>query len=184
MPCLPWAHISFCWFCHAVPHFSLYIASSLLTQANKNILPNKSIASTRWYPATLLIIAPLWKSGGYTGFALSFCHNSDETWISLRPVGQSWSNFWWSIIRVGKRKAALGFGSDWIKTLVSMATESAHWLTMGKNDGSSFSLLFLSDFAGNEDKHKISDEFEFRPDRTTPYRVRCPWASQKFPIDL
>ena len=32
--------------------------------------------------------------------------------------------------------------------------------------------------------HKISDEFEFRPDRTTDYRVSCPWATKKFPIDL
>ena len=32
--------------------------------------------------------------------------------------------------------------------------------------------------------HKISDEFEFPPDRTTDYRVSCPWASKKFPIDL
>ena len=58
-----------------------------------------------------IVIAPLWKSGGYTGFALSFrnsvvpwfCHNSDKTWISLRPVGQYWSNFIWSIIRVWER---------------------------------------------------------------------------------
>ena len=27
--------------------------------------------------------------------------------------------------------------------------------------------------------HKISDEFEFRPDRTTDYGVSCPWASKK-----
>ena len=32
--------------------------------------------------------------------------------------------------------------------------------------------------------HKISDEFEFRPDQTTDYGVSCPWASKKFPIDL
>ena len=32
--------------------------------------------------------------------------------------------------------------------------------------------------------HKISDEFEFRPDRTTDYGVSCPWASKKFPTDL
>ena len=38
--------------------------------------------------------------------------------------------------------------------------------------------------AGNEDMHKISDEFEFRPDRTTDYGVSCPWASKKFPIYL
>ena len=34
-----------------------------------------------------------------------------------------------------------------------------------------FGLLVL---AGNEDMHKISDEFEFRPDRTTDYEVSCP----------
>ena len=47
----------------------------------------------------------------------------------------------------------------------------------GENNVSTFSLLFFQIFfklAGNEDRHKISDEFEFRPDRTTPYRVRCP----------
>ena len=57
----------------------------------------------------------------------------------------------------------------------------------GENDVSTFSLLFCIRFfkvAGNEDRHKISDEFEFRPDQTTPYRVRCPWASEKFPVDL
>ena len=32
--------------------------------------------------------------------------------------------------------------------------------------------------------HKISDEFEFRPVRTTDYGVSCPWASKKFPIYL
>ena len=29
-------------------------------------------------------------------------------------------------------------------------------------------------FVGNEDIHNISDEFEFRPDRTTDYGVNCP----------
>ena len=43
-------------------------------------------------------------------------------------------------------------------------------------------ILFI--LAGNEDMHKISDEFEFWPDRTTDYGVSCPWASKKFPIDL
>ena len=57
-----------------------------------------------------------------------------------------------------------------------------------ENDVSTFSRLFLirSFFilVGNEDMHKILDEFEFRPDRTTDYGVSCPWASKKFPIDL
>ena len=53
----------------------------------------------------------------------------------------------------------------------------------GENGVSTFSrlLLILSFFilAGNEDMHKISNEFEFRPDRTTDYGVSCPWACKK-----
>ena len=45
-----------------------------------------------------------------------------------------------------------------------------------------FGLLVI--LAGKENVHKISDEFEFQPDRTTDYGVSCPWVSKKFPIDL
>ena len=34
--------------------------------------------------------------------------------------------------------------------------------------------------AGNKDMH-IMNEFEFRPDQTNDYGVRCPWASKKYP---
>ena len=47
-----------------------------------------------------------------------------------------------------------------------------------------FSVVFnpiLIILADNEDMHKISDEFEFRPDWTTDYGVSCPWASKNFP---
>ena len=40
-------------------------------------------------------------------------------------------------------------------------------------------ILFI--LAGNEDMHKISDEFEFWPDRTTDYWVSCPWGLKNFP---
>ena len=33
-------------------------------------------------------------------------------------------------------------------------------------------ILFI--LAGNKDIHKSLDEFEFRPDPTTDYRVSCP----------
>ena len=32
----------------------------------------------------------------------------------------------------------------------------------------------LFELAGNEDMHNILDEFEFRPVRTTDYKVSCP----------
>ena len=45
----------------------------------------------------------------------------------------------------------------------------------GENDVSTFSRLFfnliLFILAGNEDMHKISDEFEFRPDQISDYGV-------------
>ena len=47
-----------------------------------------------------------------------------------------------------------------------------------ENDVSTFSrvvfgpILFI--LAGNEDMHKISDEFEFQSDWTTDYEVSCP----------
>ena len=37
-------------------------------------------------------------------------------------------------------------------------------------------ILFI--LAGNEDMHKISEEYDFRPDWTTDYGVSCPWASK------
>ena len=88
--------------------------------------------------------------------------------------------------------ASLGVGkgcfeADWIKTLVPIATESPHWLIMGKWCLHLFLVAFdpiLFILAGNQDTHKILDEFEFRPGRTTDYGVSCPWASKKFPIDL
>ena len=41
------------------------------------------------------------------------------------------------------------FGTDWIKTLVYMATESAHRLIMGKMISSPFLCCFLLDFFSN-----------------------------------
>ena len=62
------------------------------------------------------------------------------TWISLKPVGQSWSNFMCSIIGVGER--------------------------LHKVLGQIGSKLW---FPWQQNMHKISDEFEFRPDRTIDY---------------
>ena len=48
----------------------------------------------------------------------------------------------------------------------------------GENDVSTFSRLFFDPILlilpGNEAMHKILDEFEFQPDRTTDYGVSCP----------
>ena len=103
-----------------------------------------------------------------------------QTWISLKPVDQSWSNFMCSITGEGERLHKV-FEQTGLKL---MATESPHWLKMGKTMSPPFSVVFnliLFILAGNEDMHKISNEFEFRPDRTPDYRVSRPWASKKFP---
>ena len=88
---------------------------------------------------------------------------------------------------LGWGKAALGFGADQIRTLVSMATDSSHRVIMGKRASSRFlgcfdRILFI--LAGNYDIHRSLHEFEIRPDPTTDNGVSCPWASEKNPIDL
>ena len=74
-------------------------------------------------------------------------------------------------------KAALDFGPDRIRTLVSMATESSHRVIMEKTVSPLFSEvfhLFLFILAGNDDMHESSDEFDFRPDWTTDCGASCP----------
>ena len=46
-----------------------------------------------------------------------------------------------------------------------------------------FDRIFVK-LAGNEDRHKITDEFEFRPDRISHFRVTCPCGRIKFSIDI
>ena len=63
----------------------------------------------------------------------------------------------------GGGKAALGFGADQIRTVVSMATDSSHRVIMGKRAPSRFSTVFdriLFILAGNYDIHKNLHEFE------------------------
>ena len=63
------------------------------------------------------------------------CRPHFQTWISLKPFGQSRSDIICSITGVGER----------LKTLVSMATESPHWLIMGKMVSPPFLGCFWSD---------------------------------------
>ena len=46
-----------------------------------------------------------------------------------------------------------------------------------------FDRIFIK-LAGNQDRHKISDEFEFRPDWISHLGVTYPWGRFKFSIDL
>ena len=90
-----------------------------------------------------------------------------QTWISLKPVGQSWSNFTCSITGVGERLH---------KVLGQIGSKQKAPIEWGKRCCHLFSVVFdliLFILAGNEDKHKISDEFEFWPDWTTDYGVSC-----------
>ena len=46
-----------------------------------------------------------------------------------------------------------------------------------------FDQTFIK-LADNQDRHKISHEFEFRPDQISHFGVMCPWRRMKFSIDL
>ena len=77
----------------------------------------------------------------------------------------------------GGGKASVDFDPDWIRTLVSMATDSSHRVIMGKRRhhvfSNAFDLIFFK-LAGNDDMHESLDEFEIWRDTTTDYGVSCP----------
>ena len=109
-----------------------------------------------------------------------------RTWICLKPVGPSWSNLTCSITGGGERlhNVLRQIGSKLWCPWQQKAPIDLKW---GNWCLHLFSVAFdpiLCILAGNEDMHKVSNEFEFWPDRITDYRVSCPWVSKKFPIDL
>ena len=69
----------------------------------------------------------------------------------------------------GGGKASVGFYPDRIRTLVSMATDSSHRVTIGKTASrflNAFDLILFI-LAGNDDMHESLDEFKIWPDSTT-----------------
>ena len=141
--------------------------------------------------------SPAVKKGGLYWICLvlpEFCHSviiQMKLEYLLRPVGQCWSNFIWSIIRVGERlhkvlgqiglKLWFEFQLDWISHFG--VTCPCGWIKFSIGILwclHLFSVVFdpiLLILAGNEDMHKISEEFVFQPDWTTDYGVSCPSAS-------
>ena len=75
---------------------------------------------------------------------------------------------------------ALSFEQDQIGTLVSMATDSSHWVIMWKSCSHSSTFIFdriffiLADNQGIYYIYYISYEFEFQPDSTKDCGVSCP----------
>ena len=95
-----------------------------------------------------------------------------QTWISLKPVGQSWSNFMCSITGVGG--GCIRFWDRLDQNSGFHSNRKPPLTYNGENDVSTFSRLFLiRSFLYLRTRKKISDEFEFRPDRTTDYGVSC-----------
>ena len=104
-----------------------------------------------------------------------------QTWISLKPVDQSWSSFisniTWERLHKVVGQIRLKFWFPWQQKAPIDLKRCVHI----------FSVVFYPNLlilAGNEGMHNISVELEFRLDRTTDYGVSCPWASKTFPIDL
>ena len=70
-----------------------------------------------------------------------------------------------------------GFRPDWIRTLVSVATDSSHRVIMGKRRYHVSLVVFywkVFILTDNDAIDKSLYEFEIRPDRITDYIVRFP----------
>ena len=106
-----------------------------------------------------------------------------RTLISLKPIGQSWSNFMCSITGGGERlhNVLREIGSKLWRPWQQKSPVDLQW---GKWCLHLFSVAFdwiLFILAGNEDMHKILDKFEFQPDWTADYGVSCLERLKIFP---
>ena len=83
-----------------------------------------------------------------------------------------------------KSRTSLNFGQIGSLTTELAALERlkiSHRLIMGKYCLHASSFIFnwiIIKVAGNQDRRKSSDEFDFGPDQTTHFRVTCPWMTK------
>ena len=175
------------------PIFFLMNVSLLLKELIFDFLAHLSRRLTRWAYSIAMVRRPSVVVRRRPHFQSKKISNNQELIQSdLKPV-----YLWSQLANLDQILcvASLGWGKGCIRFWGRLDENSGFHgnrkppLTYnGKNDVSTFSRLFLIGsffiLAGNEDMHKISDEFEFPPDWTTDYGVSCPWASKVFPIDL
>ena len=67
-----------------------------------------------------------------------------------------------------------------LKGRKTLTHQSIHRLIMGKCCLHASLLIFdwiIINVAGNQDRHKSLDEFDFRPDQTSHFGVTCPWMT-------
>ena len=74
------------------------------------------------------------------------------------------------------------FWPDWTANYGALEhLKNSHRLIMGKCCFHASSFIFdriIIKVAGNWDRHKSSDVFDFRPDQTTNFGVTCPWMTK------
>ena len=70
-----------------------------------------------------------------------------------------------------------------LRSCLPLRAVKAHLWLCPIDSAFSFSRIFIN-LAGNQDSHKILDEFEFWPDRTIHFGVTCPWVAKKPIFDL
>ena len=154
------------------PSFLIESSSKLLV-TRTCIKARKSFISGRIRLLTLELLALEWRK--FYTFELEYlwCQlaNLDQILcVASLGVGKDCIMFWGRLDQNsgvhGNRKPPLTYNEEnGVSTCFSVAIDP---------------ILFI--LAGKEDMHKISDEFEFPPDRTTDYGVSCSWASKNFPI--
>ena len=106
-----------------------------------------------------------------------------QSWTSLNPVSQSWSNFMCSVTGVGERLLKV-LGQIGSKPWFPWQQKAPIDLRWGKRCCHLFSVVFdpiLFILAGYQDMHKISEEFEIWPDQTLTTELAALERLKNFP---
>ena len=150
---------------------SLDILIKVLQKRFLSFLAHLSQRLTRWAYSIPMVLRPSSSS------TLSDFNISEASWPILIKF---------YVTSLGWGKGCIRFWSRLDQNSGYHANRKPPLAYTGENDVATFSRLLLIRFilVGNEDTHKRSNKFEFRPDQTLDYGVSCLWASKKFPIDL
>ena len=159
------------WWAYSIPIVHLYTAVAAATLSNMNISEASWPIFIKFYIYNVASLG--WEIG-----CIRFLHRLDQN-----------SSFH------GNRKCPLTYNGEKDVSTFSLLflirsssnLQISHRLMMGKWCLQASLFIFYQIFvrlAGNQDRHKILDEFEFRPDWISPFEVMRPWGPIKFSIDL
>ena len=144
------------------------------------------VASLEWGKGCIRFWSRLDQNSGFhSNRNLPLAYNGENDVSTFSQLFLIWSFLYLQVTRTCiKSRTSLNFGKIGPLTTKLAALERlkiSHRLIMGKWCLHAISFIFdrtIIKVAGNQDRHKSSDESDFGQDQTTHFGVTCPWMTK------